>query len=69
MAAENPDQYISELPVERQEAMNKLRKLISANLPKGFIETMSYGMIGYVVPRILFILQAIIAIQNYPYPL
>ena len=54
MAAENPDQYIAELPVERQEAMNKLRKVISANLPKGFSETMSYGMIGYVVPHSLY---------------
>ena len=54
MAAENPDQYIAELPEERQEAMNKLRKVIAVNLPKGFTETISYGMIGYVVPHTIY---------------
>ncbi len=46
--------YISELPSERKEAMEKLRKEIRKNLPKGFKEEMSYGMIGYVVPHTIF---------------
>lgn len=46
----SPDQYIEKLPEERKEVLIKLRKIILENLPKGFEETMSYGMIGYVVP-------------------
>jgi uncharacterized protein YdhG (YjbR/CyaY superfamily) len=46
--------YISELPADRQEAINTLRKIIKKNLPKGFSECMNYGMIGYVVPHSLY---------------
>lgn len=52
--AETPDQYIEQLPPERQAAMKKLRKSILENLPEGFQETMSYGMIGYVVPHSIY---------------
>ncbi|MBI3139094.1 MAG: DUF1801 domain-containing protein [Sphingobacteriales bacterium] len=45
------DQYLAELPGDRQKAMNELRKVIKKNLPKGFQECMNYGMIGYVVPH------------------
>lgn len=45
------EQYISELPEDRKKAMTELRKVIKKNLPKGFKEEMSYGMIGYVVPH------------------
>lgn len=48
------DAYIMELPEERQEAIHKLRTTIKKNLPKGFKEVMSYGMIGYVVPHSLY---------------
>ena len=43
--------YLKELPADRQKAIDKLRKIIKKNLPKGFQETMGYGMIGYVVPH------------------
>lgn len=46
--------YIAELPEERQQAINALRKVIRKNMPKGFKECMSYGMIGYVVPHSLY---------------
>ncbi|MEX1202182.1 MAG: DUF1801 domain-containing protein [Ferruginibacter sp.] len=46
--------YITELPSERNEAIQKLREVIKKNLPKGFKEEMSYGNIGYVVPHTLF---------------
>lgn len=49
-----PDQYIEELPEDRVEAITKLRKVINDNLPKGFKEEMSYGMIGYVVPHEIY---------------
>ncbi len=48
------EEYINELPEDRKEAIQKLRREIKKNLPKGFQETMSYGMIGYVVPHSLY---------------
>lgn len=48
--ATTPDAYIAELPADRLDAVKKLRDTILKNLPKGFEEAMSYGMIGYVVP-------------------
>ncbi len=48
--ATSPEAYIKELPADRRDAVKKLRETILKNLPKGFQETMSYGMIGYVVP-------------------
>lgn len=52
--AQNPDDYIRQLPEDRKHAMEKLRKVILKNLPGGFEETMSYGMIGYVVPHSVY---------------
>ncbi len=52
--ATTPEQYIQELPEDRVEAITKLRKVINENLPKGFKEQMTYGMIGYVVPHSIY---------------
>ena len=52
--ATSPEDYIQQIPAERQEPMRQLRKTILANLPEGFEETISYGMIGYVVPHSLY---------------
>lgn len=49
--ANSPAEYIAQLPEDRQVAIKELRKVIKKNLPKGFKEVMSYGMIGYVVPH------------------
>lgn len=49
--ATTPEDYIKEMPEDRQAAFKKLRAAIKKNLPKGFKEQMSYGMIGYVVPH------------------
>lgn len=49
--AATPDEYIASLPDDRREAMDKLRKVIKKNIPKGFAETMQYGMMGWVVPH------------------
>ncbi|HAQ37024.1 MAG TPA: hypothetical protein DCX89_07455 [Saprospirales bacterium] len=49
-----PDQYIEQLPEERIEVFSRLRQLLKEKLPKGFEETMSYGMIGFVVPHSIF---------------
>jgi uncharacterized protein YdhG (YjbR/CyaY superfamily) len=48
------DEYMASLQEDRQEALTKLRKEIKKNLPKGFEECLSYGMIGYVVPHKLY---------------
>ena len=48
------NEYIASLPEERQTAITKLRKIIKANLPQGFEEVMSYGMIGFVVPHSIY---------------
>lgn len=52
--AANPEEYLSKLPEDRKDAILKLRKEILKNLPKGFQETINYGMIGYVVPHSIF---------------
>lgn len=49
--ATTPDQYLAELPEDRRVAMEKLRNVTLKNLPEGFKEVMSYGMLGYVVPH------------------
>ena len=48
------DEYIASLPEERKDTMTKLRKIIKKNLPVGFEEVMSYGMIGFVVPHSIY---------------
>lgn len=52
--ATTPDDYIKELPPDRREAIMKLRQEILKNIPKGFEETMGYGMMGYVVPHSIY---------------
>ena len=52
--ASTPDEYIEAIPEERKAAMTTLRKVIKDNLPQGFSEVISYGMIGYVVPHSLY---------------
>jgi len=52
--ATTPEEYIAQLPEERQAIITKLRQTILENLPDGFTEGMSYGMIGYVVPHSLY---------------
>src|SRR5436190_759942 len=52
--ATTPEQYIKELPADRKEPVTKLRETVLKNLPKGFKEVMSYGMLGYVVPHEIY---------------
>ncbi len=49
-----PEDYLQELPDDRKKAVSELRKVILKNIPKGFSEVMSYGMLGYVVPHTLY---------------
>lgn len=43
-------QYLQAIPDERKPAFNRLRDTILENIPDGFDEQLSFGMIGYVVP-------------------
>ncbi|GAA4111298.1 DUF1801 domain-containing protein [Aquimarina addita] len=52
--ATTPDEYIKQIPKERQATIQKLRDVIQHNLPKGFSEKISYGMIAYVVPHSIY---------------
>lgn len=52
--ATSPEQYISELPDDRKEVIRKLRQTILKNIPSGFEEQMSYGMLGYIVPHSIY---------------
>lgn len=53
-AATSPKEYLDNLPEERQVPFSRLRETILKNLPVGFEEAMSYGMIGYVVPHRIY---------------
>lgn len=52
--ANSPEEYLSKLPDDRKTAMAKLRQTILDNIPEGFREEMSYGMIGFVVPHTIY---------------
>lgn len=47
-------EYVEGLPEDRQAIIKKLQALIKKNIPKGFEEELSYGMIGYVVPHKIY---------------
>ena len=47
-------EYVEGLPEDRQVVIKKLQSLIKKNIPKGFEEQLSYGMIGYVVPHKIY---------------
>ena len=48
-AATVPD-YLDELDPTRRADIEQVRDAINAALPAGYVETMSFGMIGWVVP-------------------
>ena len=48
--AATPDAYIAELDPERAALVARLRGIVNANLPAGYAEGMSWGMIGWEVP-------------------
>lgn len=48
------DEYLNTLPDESRATIEKIRSQILNNLPAGFVEEISYGMIGYVVPHSIY---------------
>lgn len=52
--ADTPEEYVEKLPEERKEVIQKIRTTVNKVLPKGFKETVGYGMIGWVVPHSIY---------------
>ena len=48
--AKDFEEYLSKLPQDRKEVIEKLIDVVRKNLPEGFEEGVGYGMIGYSVP-------------------
>lgn len=48
--AKTPEEYIADLPQDRQEQLQHVRDIILKNLPDGFEEGINWGMITYCVP-------------------
>ncbi len=48
--ASTVEEYLQELPEERRAVIAAVRKVILRNLPKGYRESVNYGMIAYEVP-------------------
>jgi hypothetical protein len=42
--------YLKELPAERRKVVSAVRDVVVKNLPKGYVERMTSGMIGYEIP-------------------
>ena len=48
--ADHVADYLSKVPEERKTAMQRLYETVKENLPEGFEEGVSYGMMGWNVP-------------------
>jgi hypothetical protein len=48
--AASVEEYLAGLPDERRTAISAVRDAVNANLPEGYVETMAFGMIGWVIP-------------------
>ncbi|MEX2218022.1 MAG: DUF1801 domain-containing protein [Phycisphaerales bacterium] len=48
------EQYLARLPADRREALAAVRRVVLANLDRGYEEGIQYGMIGYYVPHRVF---------------
>ena len=44
------DAYLAELPAERRAVVAAVRDVVRKNLPRGYEETMNWGMISYELP-------------------
>ena len=44
------EEYLNQVPEERKASFRKLYETVSQNLPPGFQEQLSYGMIGWSIP-------------------
>ncbi len=49
-SAKTVEAYLEELPPDRRGVISAVRDVVCRNLPKGYRETMNWGMISYEVP-------------------
>lgn len=45
-----PAAYLASLPPERRKVVSRVRALVRKHLPKGYVETMNWGMLSYEIP-------------------
>ena len=48
--APTPDAYLAELPADRAAEIARVRDIVNAAIPDGYIERMAWGMISWEVP-------------------
>lgn len=48
--AATPAAYLASLPPDRRKVIAAVRKVIKRHLPKGYVETMNWGMLSYEIP-------------------
>jgi hypothetical protein len=48
--AATAEEYLERIPADARDTIATLRKLILKHLPKGYIESINYGMIAYEIP-------------------
>ena len=49
-SATTVEQYLDELPADRRREIEKVRGVVRKHLPKGYEESMSWGMITWEIP-------------------
>lgn len=49
-SAKTVKEYLDRLPTEKSRVLSEVRKVVRKNLPKGYKETLNWGMISYEVP-------------------
>jgi hypothetical protein len=45
-----PTAYLASLPAERRKVVAAVRAVVKKHLPKGYVETMNWGMLSYEIP-------------------
>ena len=48
--AKTPDEYLKSLPADQRAVISAVRQVIKKNLPKGYVESMNWGMLAYEIP-------------------
>ncbi len=49
-----PAAYLASLPPERRKVVAAVRAVVKKHLPKGYVETMNWGMLAYEIPLALY---------------
>ncbi len=52
--ADSPEDYISQLPDERKEAVTRIYNIFKSVMPKGFEYKLNYGMPSVVIPHSMY---------------